>query len=645
MILVTGASGFIGRHLVRALVADGRAVRALVRTDAAAARVRGAVDDLGDATAGSLEEARGSLEDVESLKAAAAGCGVVYHLAGAYRGTPAELHGSHVAGTARLLRSVDPECRFVLVSSTSVYGWAQHWPADETAPPRPQSAYGQAKLAAERLVQARTTGQSVVVRPTITYGVDDHQGMLARAYRLMRRGVRRFPGTGENRIHLTHVDDVVAGLVLVADRGEGVYLLAGPSAAPVRKLFTLLAEGAGLPAPSFGLPAGLIRPLARGIDAAWSAAGREGEAPLSRHSVDVLTRDRAYVPVRARHELGWRPEVQVEDGVPLVGAWLAAEDGRSAEPERRRPSAAAVASGNATTGSENELGFDWRGYVTDPDEGLGTVYERFALRDVLEAAVARTASGSVLHAPLFGMMGFPGLDAVFLGQQGMRVGLLDFLPERLDAVVAQWRELGLAPETHLVDSPDPNQWPSRLDADYDLVFSFAALWWFDDPWAVLAAQTRWAGKGVLSCVPNMNVFLRMRAKLWHQGLFDRLNAEALDREAQVEAAARLGLSPVDSGLFDIPPFPDTSVPLAKVVRAVLGRKDGPEATGGADGPATEGAWSWSIIPYLKGEQPDLEDRVAKLAAWERYLPKPIAPGLAHHRYTLFVPTELASAAR
>jgi nucleoside-diphosphate-sugar epimerase len=631
VILVTGASGFIGRHLVQALVADAQPVRALVRSDEAAARVPGGA-----------ELVRGDLSDAASLGQAAAGCELVYHLAGGYRGSAVEMQSTHVAGTARLLRSVEPGSRFVYVSSTSVYGWHQRWPADDSTPPRPESAYGSAKLAAERLVLARTTGDSVVVRPTITYGPGDDQGMLARAYRLLKRGLRWFPGTGDNRIHLTHVHDLVSGLMAAAEKGDGVYVLAGPSATPVRELFGLLAEGAGVRPPTFGVPARLMRTASRAFESAWSAAGRAGEAPLSTHSVDVLTRDRAYVARRAQDELGWAPQLTAEEGIPPVGAWLASLDAASASVSASaaapaRPSAAAVASGNATTGNEAELGFDWRGYVEDDDEGLGTVYERFALRDVLQAAVDRTASRSVLHAPAFGMMGFPGLDTVFLAQAGVRVGLLDFSEERLDAVVAEWRGLGLAPETHLLDGPDPSTWPDRLSTDYDLVFSFAALWWFDDPWAVLAKQAAWADKAVLSCVPNKNVFIRVRAKLWHQGLFERLNEEALDRDAQVQAGRRLGLEAVDTGLFDIPPFPDTSVPLAKVVRAVLGRKQEAEVADADSADRQGGAWRWSILPYLKGEQPDLEDRVAKLASWERFLPGSVAPALAHHRYTLFIP--------
>jgi hypothetical protein len=445
--------------------------------------------------------------------------------------------------------------------------------------------------------------------------------MLTRVHRLLRRAVPVLPGTGDNRIHLTHVDDVVAGLVLLGDNGDGIFVLAGPEAAPVRRIFGLLAEGAGLPAPRFAVPGPVLRPVAIGMESVWSAMGRDGEPPLNRHAVDVATRDRAYDSTRAVEVLGWKPLVTLDEGVPEVGRWLASRgDG---EGQAAASSVASVA-GNVRDGS---LGFDWRAYVDDPDEGLGTVYERFALRDVIKEAIARTGSQSVLHAPQFGMMGFPGLDAVFCAREGIRVGLLDFDEERLDAVVSEWRKLGLEPQTHLVPGPDPATWPEKLGAEYDLVFSFAALWWFDDPWAVLAAQARWATKGLLSCVPNKNVFMRLRARVWHQDLFERLNEEALDAKAMTAAGEAVGLRAVDTGLFDIPPFPDTSVPLAKVLRAALGKKNAP---------AEEGAWAWSILPYLHGEQPDLEERIARLARWERYLPAPVAPGLAHHRYVLFV---------
>ena len=623
--LVTGASGFIGRHLVAALAADGRPVRALVRSEEAATLAL---------AAGASEVARGDVRDAASLGEAAAGCPLLYHLAGTYRGSAAELRVTHVDGTANVLAAAEPGSRVVYVSSTSVYGWDRLWPADHGTPPRPASAYGDAKVEAEGLVRSWAKGSAVVARPTIVYGVGDEGGMLARVHRLLKRGVRVLPGTGDNRIHLTHVDDVVAALVLLGQQGDGVFVLAGPEAAPVRRIFGLLAEGAGLPAPRFAVPGNVLRPVAVGMESVWSAMGREGEPPLNRHAVDVATRDRAYDSTRAAEVLGWKPLVTLDEGVPEVGRWLASRE--EGDGKASTSSVASVA-GNVREGS---LGFDWRAYVEDPDEGLGTVYERFALRDVIKEAITRTGSQSVLHAPQFGMMGFPGLDAVFCAREGIRVGLLDFDEERLDAVVAEWHKIGLEPQTHLVPGPDPTTWPEQLGAHYDLVFSFAALWWFADPWAVLAAQARWAEKGVLSCVPNKNVFMRLRARLWHQDLFERLNEQALDARAMTAAGEAAGLRAVDTGLFDIPPFPDTSVPLAKVLRAALGKRNPPaDAASGArtekDG-GGEGAWAWSILPYLHGEQPDLEERIARLARWERYLPAPVAPGLAHHRYVLFV---------
>ncbi|MDQ2826870.1 MAG: NAD(P)-dependent oxidoreductase, partial [Actinomycetota bacterium] len=198
MILVTGASGFIGRHLVSALLADGHEVRALVRSDGAAKRVpQGA------------ELVRGDVADVDSLRAAAVGARLVYHLAGSYRGSDEEIHAAHVTGTSNLLHALEPGTRLVYVSSTSVYGWDQRWPADHASPPAPASGYGEAKLRAEEIVLGWDGIEAVVARPTITYGPDDGKGMLARAYNMMRRGARWFPGDGTNRIHLLHVDDLV----------------------------------------------------------------------------------------------------------------------------------------------------------------------------------------------------------------------------------------------------------------------------------------------------------------------------------------------------------------------------------------------------------------------------------------------------
>ena len=594
--IVTGAGGFIGLHLVRALVDEGVDVTAVVHHEASRADVPRHVDVVvADITTANMT---GIFSTADA----------VFHLAGPYRGTPSEMVAAHAGGTAAVLDAAPPAARFVYVSSTSVYGWDQRWPADENSPVAPASAYGRSKLAAEHMVLERQG--AVVVRPTIVYGPGDERGMLPRAVRMLRRGIRVMPGDGANRVHLLHVDDCVRALVRVgigSPPPSSLYVLCGPSPTPLRDVLAWVAAGAGVPSPAWGrVPARTARRVAATVEGAWGAMGRQGEAPLSVHSVEVATRDRAYSSARAATELAWRPAVAPEEGLRAFGA--------------------------STASAASAVGFDWRGYFADPDEGLGTVYERFGLDKILDEALHRTGSTSVLHAPAFGMMGIPGLDAALLARRGVRVGLADTDAERLESVVGLWERLGLGVEPHLLP-PDPEAWPADLGARYDLVFSFAALWWFADPWRVVRAQAGWADKALVTSVPNKNVFMRMRAALWHRRLFDELNEDALDTEKLRAMAPSLGMHVVESGLFDLPPFPDTSVPLAKVLRALRGRAPH-VAQEHTTEKATDGAWAWSILPYLEGYADDLPERIQRIGAFERHFPRVVAPAWAHHRYVV-----------
>lgn len=615
MILVTGAAGFIGRRLVQHLVRQGEAVRALVHSPRGERALRAAVPG-----AAAPEIVVGDVLDPASLRAAVDGCHLVFHLAGGYRGHPDDLWAVHRQGTANLVGALDGSTRVVLLSSTSVYGWERDWPADERTPPHPASAYGHAKLAAECLVLGLPDDRGAVVRSTIVYGPGDERGMLPRAHRLLSRGVRVLPGSGRNRIHLTHVDDLVEALLRAGRKGTGTYQVAGPEAAPVADILGALARGAGVAPPRFVGAAGATRAAARTVERCWQVLGLATSPPLTGHAVDVLTRDRAFAADRARRELGWRPAVALHDGLEETGRWLAGS--------RRGDVPDGAAGGFEPTRAAGDRGPPWRGYFEDPDEGLGTVYERFVLARIIDRALHLTGSDSLLHLPLFGMTGIPGLDAVFAARRGVRVGLADTAPQRLERVADLWSGLGLSPATHPLDR-DPAGWPGGLETPYDLAFSFAALWWFDDPWKVLEAQARYARRGVLVAVPNRTVFLRLRRRTWHRSMFSRLNLDALDPGRIVMAGRSLGLEPVDSGCFDLPPFPDTAVPLARLLRS---------------GPSEGARWSWSVLPHLRGDDPDLPTRIRWVGWLERRAPEAVAQHLAHHRYILLAPASQRRAA-
>src|SRR3989442_608223 len=183
-VFVTGGTGFVGAHLVKALRARGDTVTALVRRPALA-------EQLGWGGGPEIRLVRGDLDDQNALRDGCTGAEVVFHVAGKIVArSAAEFMATNRDGTANVLEAARDAGvrRFVHISSLAVAGpTTPGHPIDEAQPPAPITHYGRSKLAAELLVRAMPM-EWTIVRPPVVYGEWD-RGTLT-VFRLARRGVR-----------------------------------------------------------------------------------------------------------------------------------------------------------------------------------------------------------------------------------------------------------------------------------------------------------------------------------------------------------------------------------------------------------------------------------------------------------------------
>jgi nucleoside-diphosphate-sugar epimerase len=322
--LVTGASGFIGGALVRALLARGERVRALVRASSDLWRLEGL----------EVEIVRGDVLSPASLSPALEGVETAYHLAGMLGrfGVPEEAYRRlHVEGTCHLLRACAAQGagRLVHCSSPGMLGALA--PGDpphvEGAPHRPTGAYERSKSAAERaaLPLAAELGLPlVVVRPEFVYGPGDTH--VLGLFRAIQGGTFFYIGSGDCLCHPTYVDDAVAGLLACASpraRAGEVYHVCGPRPVTIHAWVTAIAAALEVRPPRLHVPVPLVRAGAWGAEIAGRLLGIE--PPLSREGVRFFTQSRAFSTEKAQRELGWAPQVEVEEGARRAVAWYREE--------------------------------------------------------------------------------------------------------------------------------------------------------------------------------------------------------------------------------------------------------------------------------------------------------------------------------
>lgn len=319
--LVTGASGYIGRRLVNALLRQGVAVRAVARD---AVRIK-ALWPFAEVEAVSADLAR-----PQTLAGVCDGVRTVFHLASGTDESGVAADQAHAGGTVAGTRMLLADAvrggakRFIFMSSVKAMGEGGQACLTETSPALPVGSYGRAKHAAEHLVfeAGRRHGLHVcALRLPLVYGGDDGKGNLPRMIAAIDRG--RFPPLPEtdNKRSMVHVDDVVQAALLAAERPQAngqLYLVTDGRDYSTREIYLAMCAALGKPPPRWVLPLAGLRVAARLGDGIGFIARRD--FPLNSETVEKLTGSAWYSSEKIRRELDFRSAHTLIDALPeMVG--------------------------------------------------------------------------------------------------------------------------------------------------------------------------------------------------------------------------------------------------------------------------------------------------------------------------------------
>jgi nucleoside-diphosphate-sugar epimerase len=329
-VFLTGGSGFVGRALITELVARGVAVRALARSEAAAATVRA----LG------AEPVPGDVGSLLAMQQGMAGAATVIHAAAKVEdwGKREDFAATTITGTRNALQAARAAgvTRFVHIGTEAVLaGGDPIVRADETRPypAVPNGLYPWSKGQAERdVIDANGAGFATVsVRPRFIWGRGDTT-LLPQLCRAMQSGAWAWFGGGHHAMSTCHVRNVVEGTLLAAERGAPgqIYFLTDGAPVEFRDFLTRLVATQGVVAPAREMPMWLARMVAAGGEFAWTTFGYGGRPPLTRTMLNLLFGEVTVVDSKARAALGYTGHVSIEQGLQELREDFAAGQRRSA---------------------------------------------------------------------------------------------------------------------------------------------------------------------------------------------------------------------------------------------------------------------------------------------------------------------------
>ena len=316
-ILVTGGRGFLGSHVVRALIDRGHDVRVLTHS--------GKDDVFGEQPG---ETFRGDVRDAAAVRDAVRGMHRAVHLVSNFRkggSDEADAHDVNVQGTKNVLEAAYDEGlhRVVHCSTIGVHGDVKEIPATEDTPFNPQDLYQETKLEAEQWVWDfhRRTGLPIaVVRPISIYGPGDLR--MLKLFRGIEKGWFPVAGKGEAFFHPAYIDDVVEGFLLCLEDPAAVgesFIIGGEGYLTLNELFARIAELLGTSPPWLRIPLPLLQMAAVACETIFVPLGLE--PPLHRRRVSFYRNQRAFSIQKAKDVLGFEPRTSLEEGLRRTITW------------------------------------------------------------------------------------------------------------------------------------------------------------------------------------------------------------------------------------------------------------------------------------------------------------------------------------
>jgi len=322
--LVTGGGGFLGRAIVERLVARGDTVRSYARGDYPV------LTELG------VETIRGDLCDAEALRKACAGCDVVFHVAakagvwGAYK----EFYEPNVRGAGNVVAACRARGvgRLVYTSSPSVVFSGGDLEGVDESTPYPahfHSHYSETKALAEQQVLAANGDdlRTAALRPHLIWGPRDNH-IVPRLVARAKAGRLRIVGDGANKVDSTYIDNAADAHILAADALETnskaagrAYFISNDEPWPLWELVNRILIAAGAPRIEKHISRRAARTLGGVLEFVHAFFRIKAEPLMTRFVADELASNHWFKLDAARDELGYEPNISIEEGLRRLESW------------------------------------------------------------------------------------------------------------------------------------------------------------------------------------------------------------------------------------------------------------------------------------------------------------------------------------